>query len=75
MTLFQEEHAVQLNYTLPRVVGQTWSSLFECVERVAQKHGVVDYSLSQTTLEQVSRLHGRIMSESLVHDVRIRVEL
>lgn len=51
--LLKEEHVLQLNFELPRGEGITWSSLFDQIEEIAQRHQFDDYSLSQTTLEQV----------------------
>ncbi|RCN32501.1 hypothetical protein ANCCAN_21691 [Ancylostoma caninum] len=50
---FQEHHLLQLNYELPKRDGITWSMLFDKVESLSKKFEFEDYSLSQTTLEQV----------------------
>jgi hypothetical protein len=42
----------QLSYELPRGKN-TWSQLFDKLEHMAVDLNIVDYSLSQTTLEQV----------------------
>ncbi|CAJ0942040.1 unnamed protein product, partial [Mesorhabditis belari] len=51
--VLKEEHVQQLNFEVPKRDGETWSSLFEEIERIAQDLDFEDYSLSQTTLEQV----------------------
>ncbi|CAI2352681.1 unnamed protein product [Caenorhabditis sp. 36 PRJEB53466] len=48
----KEEHILQLNYDIPRG-GDSWSRLFEKLESVSTSLNWDDYSLSQTTLEQV----------------------
>ncbi|CAJ0580809.1 unnamed protein product, partial [Mesorhabditis spiculigera] len=49
----KEEHVQQLNFELQRRDGETWSGLFEQIEKIATELDFEDYSLSQTTLEQV----------------------
>ncbi|WKY01593.1 hypothetical protein Q1695_015531 [Nippostrongylus brasiliensis] len=51
--VLKEHHLLQLNYDIPRRPGTTWSALFDKVETLSQTFGFEDYSLSQTTLEQV----------------------
>ena len=41
-----------MTYQLPSA-GVTWSSVFRQLESNKQRLGIVDYSVSQTTLEQV----------------------
>ncbi|VDK83637.1 unnamed protein product [Onchocerca ochengi] len=48
-----DEHILHLNYELAMQKGQTWSMLFEKVAKFAETVGAVDYSISQTTLDQV----------------------
>ncbi|PIC24487.1 hypothetical protein B9Z55_017812 [Caenorhabditis nigoni] len=48
----KEEHILQLNYDIPRE-GDSWSRLFEKLETISTSLNWDDYSLSQTTLEQV----------------------
>ncbi|KAF1753453.1 hypothetical protein GCK72_020010 [Caenorhabditis remanei] len=48
----KEEHILQLNFDIPRE-GDSWSRLFEKLETVSTSLNWDDYSLSQTTLEQV----------------------
>ncbi|KAK6034387.1 hypothetical protein COOONC_28112 [Cooperia oncophora] len=49
----REHHLLQLNYELQKRAGMTWSLLFNKIEELSQKFDFEDYSLSQTTLEQV----------------------
>uniref|UniRef100_A0A1I7ZZ26 maleylacetoacetate isomerase n=1 Tax=Steinernema glaseri TaxID=37863 RepID=A0A1I7ZZ26_9BILA len=49
----KEEHLLQLNFELKRSQRTTWSSLFAKMEQLVEPLGIDDYSLSQTTLEQV----------------------
>ncbi|CAD6188568.1 unnamed protein product [Caenorhabditis auriculariae] len=50
--VLKEQHLLQLNFELRRD-GTNWSKLFERLEQISMKIGWDDYSLSQTTLEQV----------------------
>ena len=43
-----------MTYQLPSS-GVTWSSVFRQLEQNRQRLHIVDYSVSQTTLDQVSR--------------------
>lgn len=43
----------QLNYEVHKRPDTTWSALFQQMENIATNFKIVDYSLSQTTLEQV----------------------
>uniref|UniRef100_A0A914CP13 ABC transporter domain-containing protein n=1 Tax=Acrobeloides nanus TaxID=290746 RepID=A0A914CP13_9BILA len=52
-SVLKEEHVLQLNFELKRTSNDTWSSLFSQMESIAEALHIVDYSLSQTTLEQV----------------------
>jgi hypothetical protein len=49
----QEEHVLQLNFELKRTKQQKWSTLFDNMEQMSKELPINDYSLSQTTLEQV----------------------
>ncbi|VDO19885.1 unnamed protein product [Heligmosomoides polygyrus] len=51
--ILKEHHLLQLNYELPKQPGTTWSVLFNRMEELSQEFDFEDYSLSQTTLEQV----------------------
>lgn len=44
---------LQLNYELRRTQQQKWSTLFDSLETMSKELPINDYSLSQTTLEQV----------------------
>ncbi|KAL6725956.1 hypothetical protein Aduo_007973 [Ancylostoma duodenale] len=65
--VLKEHHLLQLNYELPKRDGVTWSVLFDKVESLSKKFEFEDYSLSQTTLEQVFLEFSRdaAMSEGL----------
>ncbi|KAK0409055.1 hypothetical protein QR680_004314 [Steinernema hermaphroditum] len=52
-SVLKEEHLLQLNFELKRRDETSWSSLFAKMERLVDPAGIEDYSLSQTTLEQV----------------------
>ncbi|GMR40476.1 hypothetical protein PMAYCL1PPCAC_10671 [Pristionchus mayeri] len=49
--VMKEHHLVQMNFEVPR--SGSWSVLFEQTEALAMELQLEDYSLSQTTLEQV----------------------
>ncbi|GMS87757.1 hypothetical protein PENTCL1PPCAC_9932 [Pristionchus entomophagus] len=49
--VMKEHHLVQMNFEVPR--SGSWSALFEQTEELAHELRLDDYSLSQTTLEQV----------------------
>ncbi|KAI6188218.1 hypothetical protein M3Y98_00330700 [Aphelenchoides besseyi] len=57
-----EEHMLQMNFELKRTESQTWSTLFDSMERLCAEYKIVDYSLSQTTLEQVWFIGAVVMS-------------
>ena len=42
-----------MTYQLPSA-GLTWASVFRQLESNKERLGIIDYSVSQTTLEQVS---------------------
>uniref|UniRef100_A0AC34Q243 Uncharacterized protein n=1 Tax=Panagrolaimus sp. JU765 TaxID=591449 RepID=A0AC34Q243_9BILA len=52
-SILKEEQVQQLNFEIKRTENQTWSSLFEELESLCEPFHIIDYSLSQTTLEQV----------------------
>jgi ATP-binding cassette subfamily A (ABC1) protein 3 len=52
-SVVKEHHAHQLNFELKKQYGQTWSSLFDTMEKISGELQHMDYTLSQTTLEQV----------------------
>ncbi len=49
-----------MTYQLPSA-GVTWSTVFRQLESNKQRLGIVDYSVSQTTLDQVSMSHDCIV--------------
>ncbi|CAJ0597120.1 unnamed protein product [Cylicocyclus nassatus] len=51
--ILKEHHLLHLNYELPKRPGVSWSMLFNDLENLSRRHDFEDYSLSQTTLEQV----------------------
>lgn len=44
-----------MTYQLPSA-GVTWSTVFRKLEGNKERLGIVDYSVSQTTLDQVSEI-------------------
>uniref|UniRef100_A0A914YVT4 ABC transporter domain-containing protein n=1 Tax=Panagrolaimus superbus TaxID=310955 RepID=A0A914YVT4_9BILA len=52
-SVLKEQHVQQLNFELKRNQRQTWSMLFDELESMCEPFNMSDYSLSQTTLEQV----------------------
>ncbi|VDN92207.1 unnamed protein product [Brugia pahangi] len=48
-----DEHILHLNYELMIEKGQKWSMLFEKVGKLAELIDAADYSISQTTLDQI----------------------
>ena len=50
--VLEEEHAVRLKYGLPRT-NLRLGDAFGSIERVKDELGIVDYSLSQSSLEQI----------------------
>ncbi|CAD5217831.1 unnamed protein product [Bursaphelenchus okinawaensis] len=51
--ILKEEHLIQLRFELPKTKETRWSHLFAKLEEISQLCRFVDYSLSQTSLEQV----------------------
>uniref|UniRef100_A0A0K0G3F3 ABC transporter domain-containing protein n=1 Tax=Strongyloides venezuelensis TaxID=75913 RepID=A0A0K0G3F3_STRVS len=52
-SILKEQHALQLNFELRKTKNTTWSNLFKQLEDLVEPLKIQDYSLSQTTLEQV----------------------
>ncbi|KAK0420975.1 hypothetical protein QR680_015000 [Steinernema hermaphroditum] len=52
-SMLKEEHVLQLNFELRKTDSVTWSTLFAQMEQIVEPLRIADYSLSQTTLEQV----------------------
>ena len=50
-----------VTYQLPSA-GLTWSSVFRQIEANKERLSIVDYTVSQTTLEQVSRVSHKSCS-------------
>lgn len=46
-----------MTYQVP-AEGVTWSSIFRTVEENKERLRIIDYSVSQTTLDQVSDLYN-----------------
>lgn len=55
MTLFvrREEYQGLLTYFVPPVDGMKWSKMFGMMEKCKRSLHIEDYSISQTSLEQV----------------------
>ncbi|XGW15123.1 hypothetical protein V3C99_000981 [Haemonchus contortus] len=62
--VLKEHHLLQLNYELQKRAGMTWSLLFDKMEELSREFDFEDYSLSQTTLEQVFLEFSRDISVS-----------
>ena len=65
-----------VTYQLPSS-GLTWSSVFRQLEANKDRLGIIDYSVSQTTLEQVGRqifttLGGEILESFVVKFILAR---
>ncbi|KAI6240849.1 ATP-binding cassette sub-family A member 3 [Aphelenchoides fujianensis] len=63
----KEEHMLQINFELKRTKAQRWSTLFDNMELLCAENGIVDYSLSQTTLEQIFLQFSREVE--MTHDL------
>ena len=48
----KDEHQGYVHYQLTDR-SKTWANLFGCMEKAKQEYNIEDYSISQTTLEQV----------------------
>ena len=49
-----DEHSTMINYEVPKASISRLSAAFSLLEGNKAKLGIVDYALSQSTLEQVS---------------------
>ena len=49
----KDQHHGLLQYHIGRTEGLTWARLFGAVEKNRSKYDIEDYSVSQTTLEQI----------------------
>ena len=52
-SVLKDAHHGMLHYHITDAAGCRWSQLFAMMERAKEKFALDDYSLSQTTLEQV----------------------
>ena len=53
-----------VTYHLPSV-GMTWSAIFRLMETNKERLGIIDYSVSQTTLDQVSFIRTVVVTTSV----------
>ena len=61
-SLLKDEHQGYLHYQLK--TEESWGRLFGLMERAKQDYNIEDYSISQTTLEQVFLNFTRAQRES-----------
>ena len=61
----KDHHHGLIHYHIRRTTGVTWAQLFGAVERARSTFNIEDYSLSQTTLEQVFIGFARMQREEL----------
>ena len=59
----KDQHDGLVHYRIGRAPGLTWARLFGAVERVRSMYDIEDYSVSQTTLEQVFISFARMQHE------------
>ena len=59
----KDQHDGLVHYRIGRAPGLTWAYLFGAVERVRAMYDIDDYSVSQTTLEQVFISFARMQRE------------
>jgi len=59
----KEQHYGRVYYQIARAPGLTWAQLFGVVERASSTYDIEDYSVSQTTLEQVFINFARMQRE------------
>ena len=50
--------------------GVSWSHIFRCIEANKHRFGIVDYSVNQTTLEQV-RLDGGTWRDPTLYKAKV----
>ena len=55
MVPLKEDHGLQLNFHLSKHINMSWSQLFDQMEEISREMSIDDYTLSQTTLEQVRK--------------------
>ena len=49
----KDQHHGRIHYHIPPTPGLRWARLFDAVERSRSNYDIEDYSISQTTLEQI----------------------
>ena len=59
----KDEHQGYMHYQL-KAEGKTWANLFGIMEGAKEVYNIEDYSISQTTLEQVFLNFTRAQRES-----------
>jgi len=59
----KDQHDGLVHYRIERAPGLTWAHLFGAVERARSMYDIDDYSVSQTTLEQVFISFARMQRE------------
>ena len=59
----KDQHDGLVHYRIGRTPGLTWARLFGAVERARSTYDIEDYSVSQTTLEQVFISFARMQRE------------
>jgi len=59
----KDQHEGFVHYRIGRAPGLTWAHLFGAVERARLTYDIEDYSVSQTTLEQVFINFARMQRE------------
>lgn len=64
--LFREKYQGLLTYYVPQTNEVKWSSMFDLMETAKRELGIEDYSLSQTTLEQVFLSFSKSLQSSTV---------
>jgi len=61
--MWQDQHDGLVHYRIERAQGLTWARLFGAVESARATYDIDDYSVSQTTLEQVFISFARMQRE------------
>jgi len=59
----KDQHHGLFRYRIVRASGVTWARLFGAVEKARSTYDIEDYSVSQTTLEQVFIIFARMQRE------------
>jgi ATP-binding cassette subfamily A (ABC1) protein 3 len=63
--VLMEEHQGSVTYQLPSG-GLSWSAVFRQLEANKERLGIIDYSVSQTTLDQVFINFAKAQHDSLI---------